>query len=79
MTGKSLIGRMNRSQMLCPSALINMPNQGLGVVFRLGGNLSDKWQSGDIIVFWANGDQTTLTEENEFDLISWNVFKAAKP
>ncbi len=29
-----------------------------GIAVRLGPNVSDKWMSGDIVVFWRNGDVT---------------------
>lgn len=31
-----------------------------GLVIQLGGNLSSTWQADDVIVFWSNGDVTTL-------------------
>lgn len=45
-----------------------------GIAILLGENLvTGTWLSGDIIVFWENGDHTILPEE--FDLIKLDIFK----
>lgn len=51
-------------QPLVASALIEhwtSPSRGVrGVVICVGENLSQTWQSGDVMVFWYNGDHTLL-------------------
>jgi hypothetical protein len=51
-------------QPIVASALIEWTSRGgfveRGVVMCVGGNLSQTWQSGDVIVFWYNGDCTLL-------------------
>lgn len=36
-----------------------------GIAIRLGENLSGSWQSGNVIVFWTNGDHTIVPDEFE--------------
>lgn len=51
-----------------PAALIHDPQRGLrGVAFLLGENLSRTWQSGDLLIFWENGDHTDLGPNTEVD------------
>lgn len=51
-------------QPLVASALIEWTSRGgtveRGVVICVGENLSQTWQSGDVMVFWYNGDHTLL-------------------
>lgn len=44
-----------------------------GIIIKIGENLSSTWRSGEIIVFWEDGEQTILPDE--FLLISENVFR----
>lgn len=44
-----------------------------GIAVRLSVNLSERWQAGDIVVFWANGDITALPDE--FDLVNRDLFR----
>jgi len=46
-------------QPLVAAALIEW-NDERGVVMCVGENLSQTWQSGDVMVFWYNGDHTLL-------------------
>jgi len=39
-----------------------------GVALALGENLTKHFQSGDVIVFWANGDHTALYDEHYGDI-----------
>jgi hypothetical protein len=39
-----------------------------GVALSLGENLTRLWQSGDVIVFWENGDHTMLFDERGGDI-----------
>ena len=43
-----------------------------GIAIELGENLSEKWRSREIIVFWRDGDHTVLPEE--FVLIKFNFW-----
>lgn len=40
--------------------------RGTGVAIELGENLSRTWQSGDIVVFWTDGEHTVLPDSFEF-------------
>jgi len=47
-----------------------------GIAIRLGETLHRLWQSGDVIVFWTNGDHTILPDE--FELVrEGDLFDAA--
>lgn len=41
-----------------------------GIALKVGENLSQTWKSGDIIVFWTDGEQTVLPDE--FSVPVWN-------
>lgn len=49
---------------LVSAAIIEWTNKGgrveRGVAMVLGENLAHNWQSGDVMVFWSNGDHTLL-------------------
>ena len=55
MTAKQLDERLD-----IPGAALIRWDKRIGVVFRIGENLSMQWQSGDLIVLWADGDHTVL-------------------
>ena len=48
-----------------------------GIAIELGETLSATWRSGKIIVFWADGDHTTLPE-GPFTLLEFDLFKRRK-
>ena len=50
---------LEASEDLQPICTVKDPDgNGFGIAVRLGPNMSWKWQSGDIVVFWRNGDVT---------------------
>lgn len=54
-----------------------------GTAILIGENLSQNWQSGDIIVFWQDGEATIApgdygTPDVEYDLVIEKVFDAAE-
>lgn len=57
---------------LQPSAIIEYQNE-RGLAIRLGENLSEKWQGGEVIVFWDDGDHTVLPDE--FELVRLNAYR----
>jgi hypothetical protein len=68
-----------RSKPISNAALIkptsedpNWPASYVGVAIHLGENLAQLWQSGDIIVFWSNGDHTMVPERVE--VLQWDLF-----
>ncbi len=55
---------------LQPAALILDPKTGnRGVAILLGENLGYTWQSGDLMVFWEDGDYTDISESYEVEFI----------
>ena len=44
-----------------------------GIALKLGENLSGLWKSGDVIVFWEDGDHTELPDD--FALVQFNPFR----
>ena len=61
---------------LSASALIEHDGQ-RGIAIKLGETLSKTWRSGDVIVFWANGEHTvppdTMQLVSELDLFDTGV------
>jgi hypothetical protein len=49
-----------------------LDNTQRGIMVLLGEPLSDKWRSGNWIVFWSNGDHTIPPDE--FDIILDDLF-----
>lgn len=64
--------KLENSLQVNQAALIEKDGE-RGIVFKIGENLSATWQSGDVIVFWENGEQTIIPDE--FELVSKNVFR----
>jgi len=60
---------------LNPCAKIKI-NDVYGIAFLLNENISKTWQAGSIIIFWQDGDITTLVEDQEFICISSNLWNA---
>ena len=62
MTPEELVRRIDGdSDSLSWAVLIEY--QGIrGVAIKLGESLGDPWQSGDIVVFWQDGDSTALPD-----------------
>lgn len=55
--------------------MINPCPGDIGVCFRLGENLADNWQSGKIICFWSDGDQTVIQDTDELEILDsvWDI------
>lgn len=53
---------LGRIKTLGASAIIRSEGD-VGIAIELGENLSEVWQSGDIIVFWRVGCHTALPDE----------------
>jgi hypothetical protein len=56
---------------LTNSAVIEFQGQ-RGIVIKLGENLGGAWLSGDLIVFWDDGENTILPDE--FAVIAFDIF-----
>jgi hypothetical protein len=76
MTTNDLIKLFDGYQGISPTAKIRY-NNSIGLVVQLGESLSEKWRSGDIIVFWADGECTALPEES-FNLLEFDLFQVEK-
>ena len=50
---------------------VDAPNmrQGTGVAICLGENLSKLYQSGDVIIFWDNGDHGVFDGDHEVEVL----------
>lgn len=46
---------------------------GVGVAICLGENFTKLWQSGDVIVFWPDGEHTTVPDVVE--VLNWDLFR----
>jgi hypothetical protein len=67
---RNLFDKQNKIQ---PTCMIEYQGE-KGIVFQLGENLATgTWLSGDIIVFWEDGDQTTLPEDG-YIIINENLW-----
>jgi hypothetical protein len=70
---------MNEGDSLQPVVLISS-NAGSGyergVAIRIGESLSKKWQSGDVMVFWPNGDHTTMHPDDEIEIIRLDLYES---
>ena len=75
MTSDELRRRFEQTRDLQPTALINYQGD-VGIAIRLGEVLSKTWRSGDVIVFWPDGDHTTLPDE--FALLKFDLWTAAE-
>ena len=70
MKRKELEDKFNKDDY--PTALIEYEDD-KGIAIRLGENLvTGTWLSGDIIVFWNDGEHTILPDE--FKLIKYNLW-----
>jgi hypothetical protein len=61
---------------LGPAILIQHEREGRGIAVCLGESLSEKWQSGDVIVFWPNGDHTTIRPDDLVQVVSNDLYWA---
>lgn len=64
---QELIAYLRNLKGLQPAALIRHQHGNYGIAFLLGENLSKTWQSGDLLIFWDNADQTDI---NPTDLVT---------
>lgn len=75
MFNEELEERFKNDSGLAPSAVIEFKGE-RGIAIALGENLvTNTWLSGDVIVFWENGEHTMLPEEQEFELIHYNAYR----
>jgi hypothetical protein len=71
MTKEELEAQFESDDSLAPCALIRFQGE-LGIALKIGENLTKHWQSGDVIVFWENGEHTVLADQ--FTLIRFNLW-----
>jgi hypothetical protein len=65
---------MDKIEGLQPAVLIEHGEEGRGVAIRIGENLAETWQSGDVIVFWPNGDHTTIHPDHEILVVKMDLY-----
>ncbi len=53
-------------------------DNGHGIALRIGENLSKDWQSGDVIVFWPNGEQTAVDGIKDIKIINDDIYTVKK-
>lgn len=58
MTRQELILELNKQTSRQPTALVMDQHGDKGIAMILFKNMSHPWNSGDLIIFWANGDHT---------------------
>lgn len=77
MTYQELEDKLNAHPCLQPAVIIReMKFQEIGIAICLGENLAKKWQSGDVIVFWPNGDHTTMNPEDEIEIERIDLYES---
>ena len=69
MTRQELILELNRQSAIQPAALVMDRRGRKGVALIIGENLGDPWNSGDLIVFWSNGDHTDIDERTDITIL----------
>lgn len=62
---------------LAPAALVRT-QYGDAIAFRVGENLSDTWQSGDVLFIWDNGDQTSVDEAEQIEILIPDLWAIAR-
>lgn len=67
MTRQQLIDALKAQNQIQPAALIRY-RYDLGIAMLLGENLGKPWMSGDLIIFWADGDHTDVGADQE---VTW--------
>lgn len=72
MTPQELENKFNAEDWNTVSALIEYQDE-RGIAIRIGENLAHNWQSGEIIVFWEDGEHTVLPDD--FELVKYNVWR----
>ena len=60
---EALIAALNAQNSLQPMLVIEWKGE-WGIAMLLGEQLSNTWRSGDLIIFWDDGDQTDLDENH---------------
>ena len=69
MTRQELILELNRQTSIQPAALVMDQRGRKGVAVIIGETLGDSWSSGDLIVFWANGDHTDIDARTDITIL----------
>ena len=69
MTRQELILELNRQTSIQPAALIMDQRGRKGVAVIIDETLGDSWSSGDLIVFWANGDHTDIDARTDITIL----------
>lgn len=72
MRDKDLEAKFEEAGWSVVSAVIDVKGE-KGLAIRISENLSEAWQSGDVIVFWESGEATVLPEE--FELVKFDLWK----
>ena len=47
---------------------------GTAIAIEIGENLSQMWQSGDILFMWENGEHTTVEEDHEIEVLQASIW-----
>ena len=65
--------RDNRGDALVGAALVKT-DFGIAIAIEMGENLSQMWQSGDVLFMWENGEHTTVREDDEIEVLQASVW-----
>lgn len=69
MTRQELILELNRQTAIQPAALVMDQRGRKGVALIINENLGDSWNSGDLIIFWANGGHSDLDARTDITIL----------
>lgn len=70
MNRQQLIDKLTETHALQPAALVRHVKQdSIGIAIILGESMGGAWQSGDLIIFWANGDHTDINPDDDVELL----------
>jgi hypothetical protein len=47
---------------------------GIAVALQIGENISETWQSGDLMFCWPDGEHTTVHEDQEIEVLVSNLW-----
>ena len=57
-----------------PTAIVrHIKQKEIGLAMLIGESLGGAWQSGDLIIFWRDGDHTDINPDDEIELLENNI------
>ena len=69
MTRQELILELNKQTSRQPAALVMDQHGDKGIATILFENMGHPWNSGDLIVFWSNGDHTDIDGRTDITIL----------